>query len=69
MGLEGLWRHCQDYLFMHRDINVGVLNSALLLTDVAANSAASETNLEALRYLWGADPVHPSRSCYANMAK
>jgi len=68
-GLEGLRRHCKDYLFLHRHRNVSVLNSSLMLTDVATNSAASTANLEALRDLWGGDPVHPSRSCYTNMAK
>jgi len=68
-GLEGLRRHCKDYLFLHRHRNISVLNAALMLTDVATSSAVSTANLEALRDLWGGDPVHPSRSCYTNMAK
>jgi len=68
-GLEGLRRHMKDYLFMHRHRNVSVLNSSLLLTEVVTGSASSEANLEALRDQWGPDPVHPSPTCYGNMAK
>jgi len=54
---------------MHRHRNVGVLNSSLLLTDVATSSTSPEANLDALRDQWGLGPVHPSPSCYGNMAK
>jgi len=68
-GLDGIRRHCKDFLFLHRYKNTKVLNSCQLLTEATMGSTTADEAIEALRECWGSDPVHPGDQCYREMAK
>jgi len=67
-GLDGLRRHCKDFLFLHRFRNTSVLNSTHLMVEASAGAVTLDESVESLRDTWGEDPVHPVTLCYNNMA-
>jgi len=68
-GLDGLRRHCKDFLFLHRYKNTKVLNSGQLLTEADSGASTMDEAIDLLRDEWGPDPVHPGDQCYLQMAK
>jgi len=67
-GLDGLRRHCKDFLFLHGHKNIKVLNSTQLMTETASGGQTLDEAVDSLRESWGDDPVNPGGGCYEAMA-
>jgi hypothetical protein len=66
-GLASLRRVIKDYLFMQHISNFRVLNPFLVFADTSGRAIQQEA-IDAVRDIWGPDPVHPSLDCMDKLA-
>jgi uncharacterized membrane protein YgcG len=66
-GLSTLRRLTKDYLFLHHITNIKVINPFLVFADATGRTTSTEA-IEAVRSIWGDDPVHPSLACLEKLS-
>jgi hypothetical protein len=65
-GLAGLRRAIKDHYFMQRIPKLRVINPLLVFGDSTGRTASAEC-LQAVKDIWGDDPVHPSLDCMSKL--
>jgi hypothetical protein len=66
-GLANLRRVIKDFYFMQHITNLRVMNPFLVFADVSGRTIPQEA-IDAVRDIWGPDPVHPSLDCMDKLA-
>jgi hypothetical protein len=65
-GLAGLRRAIKDHFFMQCIPKLRVINPLLVFGDSTGRTASAEC-LQAVKDIWGDDPVHPSLECMSKL--
>jgi hypothetical protein len=66
-GIANLRRVTKDFLFLQHIPNVKVINPFLVFAGSSGRNISQEA-IEAVREMWGPDPVHPSLDCIDRLA-
>ena len=68
-GVDKLRRATKDFVHMNKLTGYTVMNMVQMMSEAKGGRATSAEMREEIAGKWGADPVHPAKVCYDNLAK